>query len=266
MRRLYKLFLCYAVVVLMVGCGSKGTSAGGSLQSHSEEDREAKTMLQGVWQDEESEEISFWVKGDTIYYPDSVSQPTAFAIFGDQLVLYSTDSYYHIEKQTEHVFWFKNQGGDIVKLVKSEDDVAEELEKGVHQMILTYNEVVKVDSVITFGGERYHWYIAINPTKYKVHTMAYNDDGVEVDNIYYDNIMHVSVFKGAVRIFSQDFKKNLYESMVPKKFLSQSVLSNMEFARVDNRGFHFVATICIPDGATCYKAENIVSFNGHLST
>jgi len=52
---------------------------------------------------------------------------------------------------------------------------------------------------------------------------------------------------------------------VPKEFLEKSVLSNMEYAGVDERGFHFVATICIPDGATCYKAENIISFNGRLT-
>ena len=42
--------------------------------------------------------------------------------------------------------------------------------------------------------------------------------------------------------------------------------SNMEFTGVDASGFHFVATICIPDGASCYKAENIVSFDGQLKT
>jgi hypothetical protein len=39
----------------------------------------------------------------------------------------------------------------------------------------------------------------------------------------------------------------------------------MEYAGVDARGFRFVATICIPDGATCYKAENLISFDGKLT-
>jgi len=253
------------VICLALSCGSKSAPSDAA-EPEGEEDRKAKSLLQGVWQDEETEEVSFWVKGDTIYYPDSVSQPTAFAVIGNQLVLRSISANYTIEKQTPHVFWFRNQGGDVVHLVKSEDPVPEELAKGSHQKVLTYTEVVKQDSVVEFGGSRYHWYIAINPTKYKVHTTAYNDDGVEVDNVYFDNIMHVSVFKGGVRLFSQDFRKQLYASKVPKQFLEQAVLSNMEFSRVDAAGLHFISTICIPDGATCYKARNLISFDGRLTT
>ena len=89
---------------------------------------------------------------------------------------------------------------------------------------------------------------------------------MEVDNVYYDNIMHVSLFRGAEKLFSRDFRKQDYVSKVPKQVLEQSVLSNMEFSGVDARGFRFVATICIPDGATCYKAENLISFDGRLTT
>ena len=117
-----------------------------------------------------------------------------------------------------------------------------------------------------YKGNRYHWYLFINPTKYKVHTVSYNDDGVEVDNVYYDNIMHVSLFNGARKLFSTDFKKQLYSAKIPNRFLTQSVLSNMEYSRVDEHGFHFVATVCIPDGASCYKVENVISFDGKLTT
>ena len=65
--------------------------------------------------------------------------------------------------------------------------------------------------------------------------------------------------------YYEDFKKQLYASKIPQQFLSQSVLSNMEFSEVDAKGFHFVSTICIPDGAACYKAENVVSFDGKLT-
>ena len=253
-----------ALVVLCVSCGSKGRTDGSPLGVG--EDREAKALLQGVWQDEETEEVSFWAKGDTIYYPDSTSQPTPFVIADGHLVLLSIDARYHIEKQTNHVFWFKNQSGDIIRLVKSNEPLPEEFVRGEHQRVMTYTEVVKQDSVVVYENNRYHWYIAINPTKYKVHTSAYNDDGLEVENIYYDNIMHVSLFHGATKFFSRDFRKQDYAGKVPEQFLSQSVLSNMEYAGVDAVGFHFVATICIPDGASCYKAENIISFDGQLKT
>ena len=262
MNRIHNLFLAGALVMLCVACGSKGQSNGAA---NAEEDTEAKAMLQGVWQDEETEEVSFWAKGDTIFYPDSTSQPTPFAIIDGQLVLVSTDAHYHIEKQTENVFWFRNQSGDVIHLVKSNEPLPDEFVRGEQEHVMTYTEVVKLDSVVVYDNNRYHWYIQINPTKYKVHTSAYNDDGLEVQNVYYDNIMHVSLFRGATKLFSRDFRKRDYAGKVPAQFLDQSVLSNMEYAGVDAVGFHFVATICIPDGASCYKAENIVSFDGRLT-
>jgi hypothetical protein len=263
-QQLSLLLSCLIASCLLAACGSRGQSETSS--DGEQEDAQAKAMLQGVWVEDETDAISFWAKGDSIFYADSVSQPTRFAIIGDQLILYSTDVRYHIERQTENLFWFKNQNGDIVKLEKSMEPLPNEFSKGEHQRILTYTEVVKQDSVVMYDGNRYHWYIAINPTKYKVHTLAYNSDGVEVDNIYYDNIMHVSVFKGAHKFFSRDFRKQDYVQKVPEQFLQQSVLSNMEYSGVDADGFHFVATICIPEGATCYKAENIISFDGQLTT
>jgi len=253
-----------AALTCLTGCGTK-TGSKADVEEEVEDSR-AKELLQGVWMDSETEETAFWAKGDTIYYADSLSQPTAFAVVGDELVLRSTDSRYKIEKQTEHIFWFRNQAGDIVKMEKSNEPPTDELVRGTHQSILTYTEVVKLDSVVTFEGERYHWYIAINPTKYKVHTTGYSDDGVEVDKVYYDNIMHVSVFRGGTKFFSRDFRKQQYAGKVPAQFLEQSVLSNMEFAGVSKRGFAFIATICIPDGATCYKAENVISFDGQLTS
>ena len=261
MNRYCSLLLSVMFAMLFDACGSKSKTETRVVK----EDREAMSLLQGVWQDEETEEVSFWVKGDTIFYPDSMSQPAPFVIADNQLVLLSTDAHYHIEKQTPHVFWFVNQSGDVVHLVKSEDPLPDELIRGEQQRVMTYTEVVKQDSVVSFDNQRYHWYVAINPTKYKVHTSSYSDDGMEVDNIYYDNIMHVSLFRGAGKFFSRDFRKQDYAAKVPAQFLSQSVLSNMEYASVDARGFRFVATICIPDGATCYKAENLISFDGKLT-
>ena len=131
--------------------------------------------------------------------------------------------------------------------------------------VLSYSHQVKIDSVIVYGGNRYHWYIAINPTKYKVTTRSYNDDGLEVENVYYDNIMHVSVFQGSRQLFSSDFRKQQYAGKVPAEFLEEAVLGNMEFSHVDAAGLHFVATLCIPDGASCYLVESLVSYQGQMT-
>ena len=242
-------------------------AACGGQNSHAEdpsEDKEAKELLQGVWIDSDNGGISFRVHGDTIFYADSTSMPGYFRIVYDSLVL-ASGTKYGIVKQTPHLFWFSNQNGDIIKLEKSDDPAdATEFVRDTPK-ILTYTHQVKTDSVVLYNGERYHWYIAINPTKYKVTTHAYNDDGMEVENVYYDNIMHISVFQGARQLYSSDFRKQQYASKVPKDFLQQAILGNMEYSHVDAQGLHFNATLCIPDGVSCYLVESLISFEGKMT-
>lgn len=227
------------------------------------ESAEAKAMLQGIWVASETDEVSFRAEGDTIYYADDTSQPTFFRIVGDSIELGA--NHYPILKQTEHVFWFRNQSGDVVKLSKSES--ADDSLAFVHRQpkILEVNEVLKIDSLVMYGGERYHWYIAINPTKYKVAKTSYNGDGVAVENIYYDNIIHISLFQGRRQLYSRDFNKRMFAEYVPESFLSQAILGNMEFDKVDAQGFHFDATLCIPDGASCYMVEVLIDTKGQLT-
>ena len=243
---------------MLMGCGNRSANVS---VSEREEDRDSKAMLQGFWVDDETEEMAVLVKGDTIFYSDSTSMPSYFRIVGDSLVL-ASGATYNIDRLTEHLFWFHNQNGYLVKYRRS--DNPEDDSVWVHDTphIMTYTHQVKTDSVVSFGGERYHWYIAINPTKYKVVKRSYNDDGLEVENVYYDNIMHVSVFKGAQRLFSSDFKKQMYAGLVPEKFLNDAVLANMEYSRADAEGLHFNATLCIPDEASCYVVETLVDYRG----
>jgi len=213
--------------------------------------------------DSESEGVSFRVKGDTIYYTDSVSMPAYFRIIGDSLVL-ASGSRYAIERLSEHLFWFKNQNGDMIKLRKTEEvEIDSSL---VHEKpkVMTYTHQVKIDSVVNYNGERYHWYIAINPTKYKVVRHSYNDDGLEVEHVYYDNIMHISVFHGANQLYANDFRKQQYKGLVPETFLEEAILANMEYSKMDADGLHFNATLCIPDGASCYLVESVVSYEGEM--
>ena len=180
------------IILLALALGSCGNRSASAPATNQEEDRDSKAMLQGFWMDDETEEMAVLVKGDTIFYSDSTSMPAYFRIIGDSLVLASGASY-NIDKLTENLFWFHNQNGDLVKYRRSNDP--EEDSTWVHDTprIMTYTHQVKTDSVVSYGGERYHWYIAINPTKYKVVKHTYSDAGVEVDNVYYDNIMHISV-------------------------------------------------------------------------
>jgi hypothetical protein len=257
MGRKTTILLLAAVLTLFCNCqGSKSETPS--------EDKGAKALLQGIWVEEESDDVSLRVEGDTIFYADSTSMPSYFRIIGDSLVMGSGTSY-AIVKQTQNLFWFKNQNGDVVKFQRSNDPIDEA--EFVHDtpQIMTYTHQVQTDSVVFYEGERYHWYIAINPTKYKVIKRSYNDDGMEVENVYYDNIMHVSVFNGARRVFSSDFRKQMYAELVPEAFLNEAILVNMEYSRVDAQGLYFNATLCVPDGASCYLVETRVSYNGEMT-
>ena len=249
-----------AAVLLMAGCSGRQPE----VQAQSEEDREAKALMQGVWVDAETEDPTFRVAGDTIFYADSTSMPAYFRIISDSLVL-ASGTRYAIERHSENLFWFKNQNGDLIKLRKAEE--ADSIAEFVHDKpaVMTYTQQVKRDSVVMFNGERYHWYVAINPTRYKVVLRTYNDDGMEVENVYYDNIMHISVFNGARQLFSSDFRKQQYNGLVPQKFLEEAVLSDMEYSKVDAQGLHFIATLCVPDGASCYQAETVISYKGEVT-
>ena len=226
------------------------------------EDTNAKSMLQGVWIDSDTQEVNFRAKGDTIYYADSLSQPASFKIVGASLIMGENRQRYEIVKHTANLLWFKNSNSDLVKLQKSDNPEDAHIFESQKPKVLTYTEVVKHDSVVTFDNQRYHCYIAINPTRYKVHRSTFNDDGVEVDNVFYDNIVHVSVYKGSECIYSRDIRKSLFDEKVPAQFLSQAILSNVEFFKVDSQGFHFDTTVCIPDGASCYMFDVTVGFTG----
>lgn len=250
------------VLLMLVSCQHQ-PQASSVADAEEQEDVAAKKMLQGIWQEELTEEVVFRAEGDTIYYPSPTDQPAFFRIVNDSLELGTHR--YSILKQTEHLLWFRNESGDVMKLVKSIED--EDTLAFAHQPaeILTPTEVLKIDSVVRYDGERYHWYIAVNPTKYRVTKTNYNSEGVAVENIYYDNIIHISLYQGTKCLFSRDFKKMMYENEVPRAFLDQAILGNMKYSLTDKHGVHFDATLCIPDEASCYLVETIVGFDGNLS-
>ena len=116
-----------------------------------------------------------------------------------------------------------------------------------------------------YNGERYHTYIQVNPTTYKVVKSAYNDEGVEVDNVYYDNIIHISVFQGARQLFSRDFRKKDFSGKIPSAYLRQSILSDILFDRIDASGLHFISEIAIPDSPSSYQVDILISFDGKMT-
>lgn len=245
-------FLLLLCVSVLVGCANKTTTT----ISVPEEDKTAKKMLQGIWVNEDDEDVAFMVKGDTIFYPDSTSQPVYFMIVSDTLTLKgANDVKYPIVKQAEHIFQFKNQNGDVVKLVKSEDKSLLGDFEQKSPLSLNQNQLIKRDTVVMIGEQRYHCYVQVNPTSYKVYKSSYNDEGVEVDNVYYDNIIHISVYKGEARLFSHDYRKDDFAKDVPASFLRQAVLSDILFTEMNDSSIIYTAVLAIPDSSLSYQIK-----------
>lgn len=258
MKQLKPILLVF-LLSLAMGCKQKMQT-----QAHAEENTKAMKMLQGVWVDGETLELNFMIKGDSIFYPDSTSQPARFKVVGDSLVIGEPPTSYPIVSLSENILVFKNQNGEELRLNRSdsqEDNIA--FEKKPAQVSVV-NEVVKRDTVVTFADERYHCYITVNPTKFKVFKRVYNDDGVAVDNVFYDNIIHVSVYHGANKLFSSDITKQVYVKHVPEDFLNQSILGDIHFSSIDKEGCHFETIIGIPEATTSYILDTVVSFDGKM--
>ncbi len=253
MKTRYTFFILVSIAAsLLVGCGSKSSTDKKGVV----EDTIAKRMLQGVWIDQDDDATFFMVKGDTIFYPDSTSMPVAFVIINDTLVMKgSSDVKYPIEKQTENYFSFKNQVGDIFHLAKTKDASYKEVFEKQRPIALNQNQLIKRDTVVNFQEQRYRCYVQVNPTTYKVYKSSLNSDGVEVFNVYYDNIIHLSVYVDGKKYFSRDFHKKDFQGKVPGTVLNQSILNDITFNKVDTQGVHYNAIIGIPDSPSSYIVE-----------
>lgn len=250
--------LMLASVTLLASCKDAG-----KIVAKEEEDEAAKKMLQGTWLGED-DCVAFCVKGDTIYYNDSTMAPVEFAIINDSLVLRgSTETRYAIEKQTQHIFRFRNHNGDIVSLAKSDNPT--DTVSIQRQPQLNQRQLIKRDTVAIEDGHKYHVYIQVNPSTYKVYRSKLNDNGVQVDNIYYDNIINVCIYDGGNRLFSRDIHKQDFSRHVPKGYLSQSVLSDITVETISTAGIKMNAIICVPDSPTSYIVAMTVTPDGRLS-
>ena len=260
LRKNFIIVLCLAVS--LAGCG--GQKKGAPVQAS--EDKQAKALLQGVSVNEDEEDVAFKAKGDSIFYADSTSQPVRFMIVGDTLVLEGANTVkYPIVKQAAHLFVFKNQNGETVRLTKSSNPADNAQFSDERPKALNQNRLIKRDTVIVYGADRYHSYVQVNPTTYKVVKTVYNDEGVEVGNVYYDNIVHISLFRGSRQLYSHDFRKAEFARLVPEQYLSQAVLSDIVYDHTTPEGFVYCAQLLIPDGSSSYMVMVTISFEGKMS-
>ena len=190
-----------------------------------------------------------------------------FLGFQDTLYTYGKGvTHYQIDKQSEYSFWFHSLADNIIKLHKSEDpnDTLAFSFKSV-EIIPTYTEVTKKDSVVMFDGVRYRAYVYINPSQMKVVKTTYSEDGISMDNIYYDNVMHICVYEGKKSLYAKDITKQMFVDVIPTDFLQQAILSDMNFTGIDRKGYHYQALVCIPESPVCNLVNLTISFDGKLN-
>lgn len=254
-------FLFAGVIMSLVACGNRGVKKHETI----DEDLTAKKNLQGIWLNDDDNDVAFRVKGDTVYFPDSTSAPAYFRVERDSFVIVGGNTVkYRIVRQSPNVFVFVNQNGEQIKLLKTDDQSYLDLFSPKTVLHVNQNKVVKHDTVIYNGDEKYHCYVQINPTTYKVGVASYNDDGVEVDNVYYDNIVNINIFQGANKLFGKDFHKEDFKQKVPAEFLKQAILSDIVFQKVDADGIHYLAVLAMPDSSLSYQVEFVISHSGKM--
>ncbi len=232
-----------------------------------EPDREAMQRFAGIWVDAETDAVIVMVRGDSIFYPDTTSLPARFVIFDDTLLIFGANNMrYPISHQGDYTFDYVSLNGEEMHMRRSDNPDDSLLFMPRHYAPIMLQQLVKRDTLVyTPHGERYHLYIDINPTSRKVFKSSYTDEGMAVQQVYYDNIIHVSVYEGRRKVYSRDIDKHMFDDLVPASFLDGALLSNMEFGRTDNQQTTFHATLCEPDGARCYVVDLHVGFDGQMT-
>lgn len=240
---------------------------GGSLLLHMSEDKVAKQLLQGVWLDEVSDMPLILFEGDSLHYAYPNATPVAFKIILDSIYLLGLDTIsYKIVRQGENTFWLQTEADDLMKLYRSqeEEDKLAFLPPKIVEDVKAIQEKVQKDSIIVYDGVRYRGYVFINPSKYKVVRQILDENGIAVERVYFDNIIHICVYEGATELYGRDVDKKLFSDFIDPEVLSVAILSDMDFINVDDEGYHYKATLSIPESPALYYMSLTISPQGQL--
>ena len=239
MKKIQTFIIGISVIAFMASCGNTPEK-----NNTPAEDLEAKKTIQGIWVDELEGDCVFRAKGDTIFYTDSLSEPVKFHICADTLYLESSHpAKYHLNKLSDHVLRFLKL---FEKIKKSIDHINQ-------------GELIKRDSIMSVGNKRFHAYVQVNPTTYKVYHPTVNDDGVSVDHAYFDNIVHIALYDGARKIINRDYRKKDFSAYVPKEYIAHCILSDIVIEKATADEVTFVAILSTPDTYTSYQINIVVN-------
>lgn len=238
------------MVVLLAACTNAPTKI---TQEKRTTDPNVKSQLQGVWLDRNTESPVLKFDGDSLLFASKSDVLMPYLVADDTLFVCGVRTVpYQILERTEHSLSIKTPMGDEVSLYKDEQG-AITIEQPAYAATAPISSVIKKDKVIMCGNTRYHGYVTINPTSIKVVRPGVTEDGFNVDNVYYDNIIHICVYKGKEEMCGKDIKRAMFEGVVPSEFLSVSILEDMSFQGVKDNRFLFRAVLRVPDGPSYYS-------------
>lgn len=265
MRLISFLFL----MISFISCGTSSSSNDDVDSNLNKENLEAKRLLQGVWINDDSNMPFLYVRGDSLRFLDDDDATLEFKIYRDSLYIYGYEVMaYRVDRQSDYDFWFHSLSDRMIKLYKSEnseDSLYFAKSPANIEPLPIYNEQVQKDSIIYYNDRRFRGYVYINPSSYKINKPSYSDEGIRIDEVFYDNIIHICVYEGATSLFARDMHKEDFKSMLTDVFYNQSVLADMSFDGVDADGYHFTARIGVPDSFIHNLIAVTISFEGKIS-
>lgn len=250
--------------IVVAGCGQQ---AAREQQEMQEADKLSHAYLQGVWVDNTTEVPVFRIEGDTVYYPDALRAASYFEVKGDTFTTYGGQvTAYYMERLSDGYLTLRSSGGDLISLYKSDDDSYDSLTfaPADTDMEPVEPQVIEKDSVVVFDGTRFRGYVYINHSQIKVIRSGISQEGLSVDNVYYDKIIHICVYKGKQRLFSKDISKPMFGSVIPENFLKVSILEDMDFIGVNDEGYKYRATVGDPEGTACYYVDLLIDKAGNI--
>ncbi len=244
--------------------GSDGTSHTSGIR----EDVVAKQMLQGIWLDDATKMAFMGVVGDSVFFAERDRLPMSFRVVHDSIYFIGHDTLaYKIERQSNYDFWYRTFAGDVVKLQKQTSgslDISD-FRSGTTSYGSVGQQRMEKDSIVYHDGTRYRGYVFINPTSIKVLRTTYDQNGIGIDNVFYDNVIHICVYEGTNRLYGQDIEKSMFSGQFSSGTLSDLVLSDMDFTGVDTSGYHYRAVLSVPESPVSYIMNLDISFSGDLA-
>lgn len=258
MKKTY--YILFLVSFMLLGC------IGNKKNSFYVEDEEAKRIIQGVWINEEEEVPSLMTRGDSIFYPDTTSLPAKFWIANDSLYIKGNNTnQYKIISLSEHVLEFQNQNNESIRLVRDSSKRFQKAFKQVRSYALNIFRTYDMDTVSINNNIRTECKIHLEPTSERVIKSSYNDDGIEVDNLYLDNVANTRILVGGKEIYAHAFRKHEFSTSIPKEFMAKSILRELQFSYADTNAVYLDAIVGIPDASTCYVIELKIDMKGKLT-